>query len=601
MTQRYDLLPEAAQRLACVPRTGRLLARLPAAAYDTLKTDTDVYWKVYTFQTRDGTGDCGLLADGLKTPEARRLGWHDPSEPVVSEDFRAAQVRRAADLLGAIAFEMMATATGPVHAVEDDYTGFRTRVFARFPNKCSNAVTKAYLGADWDCLLKMDSHGLKHFIFSTDSRDQQLRWTDVTTMAFFAAYWACRWADDKDRALMRTWVIDPLAETNKTFREFWTFAAEMPDEAIERRRDRWQALFAPLYDGSLVDEEAQPIRSTEFIYRTWDRMVGTAAHAKFLAEFNNIRTGKQATKKKRSAAAKKKNAEQQRIAGQLLNGFISLVNSAKPDDTGAFTMGAPPDEHRDDTVMGARLNPLHVVTLSPFRLHKFCVTNLEYELFDPRHRRLRWETFDRHPLVDNFYDRTADDSCPVVMVAWYDAWCFARWVAEVEIEEARYGITLPTEAQWEYACRAGRKTPFTFHEGHKGLMCTTKVCNFDGDFFEEGARDGTYYRFTVPVAGLKKDRFRPNRWGFWQMHGNVIEWCQDWHSFEFYDTSEGNRIPNPENTMPSYARVCRGGCWNSSADECRSAFRDWCVPDRLNYGRGFRLAAVPVVGAESSK
>lgn len=291
MTQRYDLLPEAAQRLARVPRTGRLLARLPPAAFDTLKTDADVYWRVYSFRTRDRAGDCGLLADGLKVKEARRLGWRRRKRPSHADKFRRHQIRRATDLLGAIAFEMMASIGGPNSVIETDYGDFQDRVLQRFlesgayKDEYGRLDDAAYLSKDWDCLLAMNSHGLKHFIFSTDANDQQLRWTDVTTLGFFAAYWACRWADDRDRTLIRDWVIDPVFATNEEYREFWTFAADMPNDAIvdsEGRHERWEALFAPLYDGSLQDAFGYAIQSKDFICYTWNRMKGTPARKKFL-------------------------------------------------------------------------------------------------------------------------------------------------------------------------------------------------------------------------------------------------------------------------------------------------------------------------------
>src|SRR5207248_2380377 len=136
------------------------------------------------------------------------------------------QIRRACDLLGAIAFELLSKTDEEgrpkpaFHGVDKDLDEFRKAVQRRFV--AAGAMVQASGKAeneddfyqDWDCLLAMDSHGLKHFIFSTDARDQQLRWTDITTMAFFAAYWACRWATDEELRSARAWVIDPLESSN---------------------------------------------------------------------------------------------------------------------------------------------------------------------------------------------------------------------------------------------------------------------------------------------------------------------------------------------------------------------------------------------------
>jgi len=339
---------------------------------------------------------------------------------------------------------------------------------------------------------------------------------------------------------------------------------------------------SPLYAGNVVDDEKpekHPIRSTEFIYRSWDEMQRwrAPAQAAFLAEVQSIRAGK-------------KGANQQQIAAELLSGFIPLVGTTKPNDTGSFTMGAPPDEDPDrDQVQGKQDNPQHPVTLSPFHLHRFCVTNLEYELFDLRHRDDRWYYSGEHPAAVE--KPGADDRCPVVMVSWYDAWCFTRWLGGLSSEKNRASdlrITLPSEAQWEYTCRAGLITPFTFQDSHDGLTCTADVCNFDGRYpFGNGAEKGEYRERTVPV-----DELPANRWGFAQMHGNVREWCLDWYGPDFYE-SQHLLSKDPVNRAKASARVLRGGCWIFDGRLCRSASRSRNVAVSRFRFCGFRLAAVP--------
>jgi formylglycine-generating enzyme required for sulfatase activity len=178
----------------------------------------------------------------------------------------------------------------------------------------------------------------------------------------------------------------------------------------------------------------------------------------------------------------------------------------------------------------------------------------------------------------------------------------AKWLGLVVQGGQGYRVELPTEAQWEYACRAGRTTPFTFHKGHKGQKCTPDVCNFHGDFlFPEGvrltkrARVVKYRGFTIPVDGLPE-----NLWGFFQMHGNVWEWCLDWYEGSFYKKVKGT-LENPWNDEPALARVLRGGSWGDDGRDCRSARRYRYAPRARYLNVGFRLAAVPAVGAEQGK
>jgi formylglycine-generating enzyme required for sulfatase activity len=139
--------------------------------------------------------------------------------------------------------------------------------------------------------------------------------------------------------------------------------------------------------------------------------------------------------------------------------------------------------------------------------------------------------------------------------------------------------SLPTEAQWEYACRAGTTTATAF-----GDTLTATQANFNGNYPYGTTQKGTYLEKTSSVGS-----YEPNRWGLKDMHGNVYEWCLD--SWDGTTTLPGGT--DPVGRTGSY-RVYRGGSWSYYGQDCRSAYRDRLAPGGERYYLGFRLAAVPV-------
>ena len=136
-------------------------------------------------------------------------------------------------------------------------------------------------------------------------------------------------------------------------------------------------------------------------------------------------------------------------------------------------------------------------------------------------------------------------------------------------------VTLPTEAQWEYACRANTSTPFS-----TGKTISTQECNFDGNYpYLPDDRKGDYRKTTVDVKNYK-----PNAWGLYQMHGNVWEWCLDW-----YGNISSEHAVDPIGADNGTLRVVRGGSWLYYAQGVRSAFRDWVEPGVRGSYLGFRL------------
>jgi formylglycine-generating enzyme required for sulfatase activity len=211
---------------------------------------------------------------------------------------------------------------------------------------------------------------------------------------------------------------------------------------------------------------------------------------------------------------------------------------------GEFLMGSPEGEegrNNDETQHRVKLT-------RPFYLGVHQVTQGQYQA-----------VMGKNPSRFKGEDR------PVERVSWNDTVAFCKKLSEREGKEYR----LPTEAEWEYACRAGTNTRFNFGDE-------------DGDLSDYGWYDGNSGRQTHPV-GLK----RANGWGLHDMHGNVWEWCLDAYEKD-YPTGlvVDPYIQNGESS------VLRGGCWDFNPRFCRSAYRNWYTPGYTYYSHGFRVVCV---------
>ena len=161
---------------------------------------------------------------------------------------------------------------------------------------------------------------------------------------------------------------------------------------------------------------------------------------------------------------------------------------------------------------------------------------------------------------------------PVDTVSWNTVQVF---IGKMNSMKPELNLCLPTEAQWEYACRAGTQTPFSF-----GVQIDSGLVNFDGTKPYNNGKPSHYRRETVDVKSLP-----PNAWGLYEMHGNVREWCQDW-----YGDYSVQSITDPKGSDTGAFRVLRGGSWIDFGRYCRSADRIHYSPADAINDFGFRLA-----------
>ncbi|MCG9128309.1 SUMF1/EgtB/PvdO family nonheme iron enzyme [Candidatus Poribacteria bacterium] len=207
-------------------------------------------------------------------------------------------------------------------------------------------------------------------------------------------------------------------------------------------------------------------------------------------------------------------------------------------------------------------NPIHQVTIAnPFYVGIYQVTNLQYEEFQPEHKDLRGKL-----------GFSNEDDEAVVFVDWYDATNFCNWLSEKEGKTYR----LPTEAEWEYVCRAG--TTSHFHTGD------TLPKEFHKNIGESWYPDDARSRGTEEIMQLHVGKTPSNAWGIYDMHGNVEEWCQDW-----YGPYESDSQTDPIGRENGLYRVTRGGSHSTLLCYLRSANRLGAVPEDKSWYIGFRV------------
>ncbi|EGK88777.1 serine/threonine protein kinase [Microcoleus vaginatus PCC 9802] len=279
-----------------------------------------------------------------------------------------------------------------------------------------------------------------------------------------------------------------------------------------------------------------------------------------------------------SAKSQPKASQLKSFTEDLGNG-VNLEMIAIPG--GTFTMGAPETEAQSFD----NEKPQHRVTIKPFFMGKFAITQAQ------------WKAVAKLPKIQ--YELNPDpfrfkgNNRPVEQVSWYNAVEFCARFSK----NTGHNYRLPSEAEWEYACRAGTTTPFYF-----GQTITTDQVNYNGNYSYHNSLKGKYREQTTDVGS-----FPANAFGLYDMHGNVYEWCADpWHdSYHgaptdgsvWDENSNDHRYKNyldllVQSKNDNKARLLRGGSWYSNPGYCRAAFRHWYQPSTRNNNIGFRVACV---------
>jgi formylglycine-generating enzyme required for sulfatase activity len=235
--------------------------------------------------------------------------------------------------------------------------------------------------------------------------------------------------------------------------------------------------------------------------------------------------------------------------------------------SGEFLMGAPETEPE---ILDREQQ--HLVQISQFLMGRYPVTQEQWRIVAEYERVAR--------EIDLEPSRFKGDNRPVENVRWEDAKEFCQRLSAKTGKDYR----LPSEAQWEYACRTGTTTPF-----HFGKIITTDLANYDGNYSYNDSPKGKYREQTTEVGS-----FPANAWGLCDMHGNVREWCaDDWHGDYTGAPSDGSAwVKNAKISQNKLNKLLRGGSWINNPRFCRSASRGFNSRDFfLNYV-GFRVCCV---------
>jgi formylglycine-generating enzyme required for sulfatase activity len=305
-------------------------------------------------------------------------------------------------------------------------------------------------------------------------------------------------------------------------------------EIARKRREEEQRLLAEIARQKEADEEEQRREAERDLGKVFDfEVVSVNAKGKIIN-----RSGKQA-----------------RFQVENLGKGVVLEMVSIPG--GEFVMGSPETEkgnYSDE-------KPQHKVTVESFYMGKYAVTQAQWEA-----------------VMGNNPSYFKGKNCPEEQVSWDDAVEFCKLLSDMTGRSYR----LPSEAEWEYSCRAGTTSPFYF-----GETITTDLANFNGTSYIYAQEPKGIYRNKTTDVGS----FPPNAFGLYDLHGNVWEWCADtWH--ENYEGAPSDGSVWKEGGYPK-RRLLRGGSWNfDNQYYCRSALRNHNTADYRYYDIGFRVALV---------
>jgi formylglycine-generating enzyme required for sulfatase activity len=261
-------------------------------------------------------------------------------------------------------------------------------------------------------------------------------------------------------------------------------------------------------------------------------------------------------------------AMSQRQPGDIFTNALGMMFAWIPP--GKFLMGSPSDEkgrmwdgvedQHSVTVTDGFFMGIHPVTQSEWRA---VMGNNPSDYTDAKHPVKKVSWFEAL-LGINPKKKVEGDNHPVEMVSRHDCQDYCKSLSQRDGKPYR----LPTEAEWEYACRAGTTTAY-----HFGSTICSDQANYNSGMWMGKGRKKEYGEQTTPV-GI----FPPNAWGLFDMHGNVWEWCTDWYG----DSPNRDILASPPHWRG--VQVTRGGSWNYNAEFCRSAERHWLLPgDRCSF------------------
>jgi formylglycine-generating enzyme required for sulfatase activity len=290
--------------------------------------------------------------------------------------------------------------------------------------------------------------------------------------------------------------------------------------------------YAPIMDFAFENKSQLPAEQTEILNRISELMKSPdAENLSKLQEIYNTTPQIQMTKKFEPVIIKTENNTKVKDSS-IHKPIIEFVDIPG----GTFLMGSPVTERgrQEDEIQ-------HRVTLSNFKMSKYCITFAQYDAFCEATGRKKPWGFKRGKM-------------PVSQITWHDARAFADWM----------GCRLPTEAEWEYAARANTTTPF-----YTGDSLTLDQAYFNNKSGREGMPVGSY---------------PPNAYGLYEMHGNMCEWCSDWYGK--YDIKE---ISNPKGPETGEIKIIRGGGFWTPGWRCRSACRVGDPPGNRGAGLSFRI------------